>query len=293
MANPKPHPVDYNIPLPNHFFTNVYFMSCFVKEHEAYFKAVNFDVLPRRHTWMGLPLLGMKESQHRGLVLSNLAWATTQANRFLSPEEKEALLPSWGRQKLVLAYVNPCALLSCTFFTLRGRHTYRFPLYQPKFTRFNPDYFPPLRGGLARTLWHAVRFGSYFVPNMLGAMFVASWVIGQQKKKVRDSGNPVLENFFRDCDASTHAHPKGKQEDADQWLGQRYEEMFPDYGVVKDKEGQPLRRRISRMTFARYLDGLAAQSTGRFTMEQDGSSSGEVWFTEEPQNSETKSADEP
>ncbi|KAK6211104.1 hypothetical protein QIS74_10368 [Colletotrichum tabaci] len=85
------------------------------------------------------------------------------------------------KEAQTVAWVVPLSAVLGATLTWIGRRTYRFPFFQPKFVKFNPDLFPTakapfVQGRLANRLWHNTRFVAYFaLSSILIAPFMGSY----------------------------------------------------------------------------------------------------------------------
>lgn len=255
---------------------NPYMSYCFAKEHAEWLRAVDFNLLPKRPFWLGVPFLGLSESVYHGNVLGQLANSAVALNRLLSPKEKEALLPTLGQNVIAISHIHfATPLLSC-YFVWRGRRTYRFPLYSPTFRRFNPDYFPvasrwtPIRGSIARGLWHVTRTLSYSVcMYFVVATSVVQYLTNRTPVALlEDPGSLVSRNS---AELAVGINQLSRADDAtkaasDQRLVEKYTAMFPDVPTSRMEDST-----ANQMWYRRFIHELAAQSTGCFTADRDSS----------------------
>ncbi|WYZ35539.1 hypothetical protein EsH8_X_000186 [Colletotrichum jinshuiense] len=82
-------------------------------------------------------------------------------------QEVDVLCQIAYKEAQTAAWAIPLSIGLSAYLTFRGRATYRFPFFQPKFDKFSPDVFPAaaapyLQGRLANRMWHNLRFVSYF-----------------------------------------------------------------------------------------------------------------------------------
>lgn len=83
----------------------------------------------------------------------------------------------------------------------RTRHTYRFPLWQPRPDKFQPFEFPPrfpiVRGQLAAISWHSLRTSAYvFLGAFVGGMLFTNY--GLTVSSVGQAKDPRMKNFLND-----------------------------------------------------------------------------------------------
>ncbi|OLN85074.1 hypothetical protein CCHL11_06294 [Colletotrichum chlorophyti] len=132
-------------------------------------------------------------------LLSSTALAM---GRHPTQDEVNALCEITYKEARTAAWTMPLSIGLAVILSLRGRATYRFALYQPKFTKFNPDVFPStsspyLQGRLANRMWHNLRFASYFALSTLGiGPFIASYATSVAVATT--ARDPRLKNFRQD-----------------------------------------------------------------------------------------------
>ncbi|KDN72055.1 hypothetical protein CSUB01_02401 [Colletotrichum sublineola] len=96
-------------------------------------------------------------------------------------EEVNVLCHIAYKEARTAAWAIPISAMLAAALTWRGRGTYRFPFFQPKFEKFSPDVFPTakapfLQGRLANRMWHNTRFVAYFAICSLGVSpFIGSY----------------------------------------------------------------------------------------------------------------------
>jgi hypothetical protein len=117
------------------------------------------------------PLWGCDEEWYRQRVTMALISGTMMAGRRLTSDERSLFLHLAARGVVQSSYALPITAGATLAFYFAGRSTYRFPLYEPTFNRFDPNHFPSrswslLRGRLAGMAWQGVRAGSYGLVGM-------------------------------------------------------------------------------------------------------------------------------
>ncbi|GAB1315835.1 hypothetical protein MFIFM68171_06045 [Madurella fahalii] len=118
-----------------------------------------FSALPQAPFWFG-------EERQKTVVAKVLAMHAAALHRPLTTDEADALAYHRSHSCKLLAWRTPVILMSTAYFVYRGRGNFKFPFYTPRPTSFNPYCFPTrtrpfITGPMARSIWHAVRFGAY------------------------------------------------------------------------------------------------------------------------------------
>lgn len=84
-----------------------------------------------------------------------------EIGRPIRQEEADALALHSARERNIHYNGQPISFAVLLALTLRGRRTFRFPFYTPKWTKHSPNRFFFLRDRMARATWHTLRFGAY------------------------------------------------------------------------------------------------------------------------------------
>ncbi|KAL0934291.1 uncharacterized protein CTRU02_211091 [Colletotrichum truncatum] len=134
---------------------------------------------PQFSVWQRL--LGQKPDQHVEKIKFMLNGAAAGMGRHPTQEEVNALSEITYKESRTVAWIMPIAFAVGGYMAWKGRATYKFPFYQPKFTKFSPEVFPSFRapfinGQYANITWHNVRFISYgIVTGLLAAPLLGSY----------------------------------------------------------------------------------------------------------------------
>lgn len=102
-----------------------------------------------------------------------LAGSAVGIGRHPTQDEVNAICGITYKQSHTMALFFPISFALGGLLAFRGRATWRFPFYQPKFILFDPTMFPStrtplIRGQLARAIWSSNRFMAYSLLSMLG-----------------------------------------------------------------------------------------------------------------------------
>lgn len=127
---------------------------------------IDYSRLPQRPFFA--PLFGKTYDWYRDHIAETVIFASVALKRGLSPEEREALAQIAAKKCRTLCYEPPVSLAVTYAVWRRGYNEFRFPLYTPKSTWFDPEVFPhkkyPLyRGKVATYAWHAHRALAYYI----------------------------------------------------------------------------------------------------------------------------------
>ncbi len=114
------------------------------------------------------PLFGYTTSWQRKSIARSLIANSLAAGRVVTVAEADAIAYHRSKANYQLPWAYPAALVTAGYLTHRGRSRMRFPFYTPPPGRFSPLVFPsaaaPFLTGLrAGFVWHALRFGAYYV----------------------------------------------------------------------------------------------------------------------------------
>lgn len=128
------------------------------------FYGVRFETLHQSPFFA--PLFGYTRAFHKLGLATRLNNMAVVAQRLLTPDEVDAVAHYHALQLSRSAWAPAATLLTTAYMTHRRRNTFRFPLYTPKPTWFDPWCFPTARtaflvGPSAVRLWHVLRFGAY------------------------------------------------------------------------------------------------------------------------------------
>ncbi|KAF3801610.1 hypothetical protein GCG54_00014826 [Colletotrichum gloeosporioides] len=147
-------------------------------------------------------LMAQKPEQHVEKIRYMLNGSAAGMGRQPTQTEVDALCEITYKEGRTLAYILPLAFLFGGVAAWKSRGTFKFPFYQPKFIKFDPEVFPSsnipyVKGPPAKILWHNLRFVTYGMISaictapLLGS-YATSVAIGTVARDDR------LENFRKD-----------------------------------------------------------------------------------------------
>ncbi|KAI3321112.1 hypothetical protein HD806DRAFT_213241 [Xylariaceae sp. AK1471] len=127
--------------------------------------AIDFDRIPKLQFWA--PWFGVTDVFRVMSVLRRVSSHSNSAMRPLTGPEASAISEHAARSVRYFAWAQPVSLGIAIAIAVRGRKTFKFPLYQPKMKKFDPQYFPSktlsiLKGPRAPFTWHIIRVAAYF-----------------------------------------------------------------------------------------------------------------------------------
>ncbi|KAI0548005.1 hypothetical protein F4679DRAFT_336606 [Xylaria curta] len=125
---------------------------------------IDFDRVPELQSWA--KWFGVSDSIRVLSVLKKVSTHSHGAGRPLTGGEATAVSEHAAHSVRYFAWVQPLSWGCAAAVTVAGRRTFKFPLYQPKMIKFDPFHFPTklmplLRGNMAASLWHTIRFFAY------------------------------------------------------------------------------------------------------------------------------------
>ncbi|KAJ0342279.1 hypothetical protein COL922a_001309 [Colletotrichum nupharicola] len=147
-------------------------------------------------------LMAQKPEQHVEKIRYMLNGSAAGMGRQPTQTEVDALCEITYKEGRTLSYILPLAFLFGGVAAWKSRGTFKFPFYQPKFIKFDPEVFPSsnipyVKGPPAKILWHNLRFVTY---GMTSAIFAAP-LLGSYATSVAISTvarDNRLENFRKD-----------------------------------------------------------------------------------------------
>lgn len=136
---------------------------------------VEIDItrLPRPLPVLG-PLFGFSEQRRMIVIGNSILHMCRIMQRPLTQDEATAVSYHVSKAFATESYGIPLGGMAGSFRAYQTRGTFKFPFVQPDLLTFNADKFGPLKNGLAKLSWHALRGITY---AGLGG-FIASAVIG-------------------------------------------------------------------------------------------------------------------
>ncbi|KAI2636760.1 hypothetical protein GGS21DRAFT_46713 [Xylaria nigripes] len=151
----------YNLPWPH---IDAFTQGRFERKYLADGETIDFSTVPKP-TFLG-SLLGMTEAQRVQGTLTRVSMHSIGANRRLTGIEASAIAEHTAHSCSFMSWSWPVSVVISAVLAWRGRKTFRFPLYEPKMTKFDPYYFPSRRtqfwrGKKAITTWHLIRQAAY------------------------------------------------------------------------------------------------------------------------------------
>ncbi|KAK2766417.1 hypothetical protein CKAH01_04700 [Colletotrichum kahawae] len=158
--------------------------------------------IPPPHFTFWQRLMAQKPEQHVEKIRYMLNGSAAGMGRQPTQTEVDALCEITYKEGRTLSYILPLAFLFGGVAAWKSRGTFKFPLYQPKFIKFDPEVFPSsnipyVKGPPAKILWHNLRFVAYGMTSaivcapLLGS-YATSVAIGTVARDDR------LENFRKD-----------------------------------------------------------------------------------------------
>ncbi|KAF9876043.1 hypothetical protein CkaCkLH20_06489 [Colletotrichum karsti] len=117
-------------------------------------------------------LLGQNPEKHREKAKFMLNGAAAGMGRQPTQLEADALSEIIYKESRTISYMLPAALALAGILSWQSRASYKFPFYQPKFIKFNPNVFPHagrpfVQGIQANLIWHNTRFFCYGIVSAL------------------------------------------------------------------------------------------------------------------------------
>ncbi|KAF6807209.1 hypothetical protein CSOJ01_08317 [Colletotrichum sojae] len=99
--------------------------------------------------------------------------STVGLGRHPTQDEVNAICGIIYKQNRTMDIIIPLSFTLGGILAYRGRATWRFPFYQPKFIHFDPSAYPTaqvpfIRGRFARAIWSSTRVVSYSTLSLLG-----------------------------------------------------------------------------------------------------------------------------
>ncbi|TDZ36340.1 hypothetical protein C8035_v001750 [Colletotrichum spinosum] len=147
-------------------------------------------------------ILGQSTEKQVDKMRKTFANTAAGLGRQPTQEEVTVLCDITYKEARTVALMMPLGIALGAAMAWRGRATYRFPLYQPKFVKFDPEVFPSARatyfsGPTARIAWHQMRFSLYTVLAAFSlAPLLASY--GTSVAIATAARDPRLANFRND-----------------------------------------------------------------------------------------------
>ncbi|KAI1472693.1 uncharacterized protein F4812DRAFT_409921 [Daldinia caldariorum] len=161
---------------------------------------IHFERLPGLPSWTRL--FFVKDTLRVFYVTNKTIQASKLSRRRLAPEEVDATSEAAAHASRWLALINPTSLLITGAICWRTRKTFKFPLYQPNQTIFNPYTFPSRRFPIVKDssavyAWHGIRFLCYFPLTMIvSTVFYSS--IAEKSYDIRILKDPRMKAWVED-----------------------------------------------------------------------------------------------
>ena len=109
-------------------------------------------------------------------ITYRLALMSQLTKRQLTSTEAQAVAEHASKATALAIDLFPLGPIAGLLRAYVTRSTFRFPMYLPRMTTFNPDRFWRLEGPMARYAWHGVRGSIYgFVGVLFGTFFASSY----------------------------------------------------------------------------------------------------------------------
>lgn len=127
---------------------------------------IRFEQLRPMQAWA--PLVGLTNARRTNFVVTHVVRTAMAGKTRLRQEEIDAIADTAARNYNRSAWIRPVAAGITGGIIYGNRADYRFPLYTPSRSWFNPEVFVTnrvavLRGNLAKVAWHTIRFSAYFL----------------------------------------------------------------------------------------------------------------------------------
>lgn len=175
-------------------------------------------------------------------IAENCAHAQNVLSRPLRQEEVDAIGFHFAKSLRIVSYGMPAGALIGSVYAYRGMGEYTFPFWKPKpDSKFNPEVFGPLKGGIARTMWHVLRFNLYgFLGSVAGTLFFSTYAT--TVSAVGTGTDPRLHDYIE----AVKSKASQQRENVQRPVGQR--NPIQSQEGMMDRQAQNAARRVGAET---------------------------------------------